>query len=274
MTPLLRDADDALSCALPASPQSATRGDRVTEAIAQNMLIEANDECGRTVSSEEGTGSGPTSAGKADLALETGRTLHTYSYACGIAISRLVDDAPPGLEIEAAAYIGEARDSLCLDNCSLCAGMMFAQPLLKRCSSHWKFAVTVGLIIGTKFTTEGFFTSDVVTHLTKDFSVAALAEWEGIAISDYDFSSMANRLRSFRNSLLLVALEDPLPGLRPSASLTSRVVGLSELPELHVLIVDSSPIVLDFHRGLVHHVRPQARVHAVTRCVHCNAIES
>ena len=63
--------------------------------------------------------------------------MHTYSYAVGVAISRLIDDAPPELAREAADFVETARVALALDNAALCIGMTFAQPLLVKWPLHW-----------------------------------------------------------------------------------------------------------------------------------------
>ena len=76
---------------------------------------------------------------------------------------------------------------------------------------------------------------------------------------------MNSRLRTFRNALVGVALEEPLPAARPAASV-QRVVGVPDEPELHVLIVDDSQHVHELHRTLVRQVRPHAKIHSVFRC--------
>ena len=107
--------------------------------------------------------------------------MHTHSMATGLAIARLVNDAPEGLAQEAAEYVERARVKLALDNSAIVAALMFAQPLIKMWVPHWcgarpivlprvqpatrsrdvarprrrKFAYTIGLSIGVKFTTEG-----------------------------------------------------------------------------------------------------------------------
>ena len=63
--------------------------------------------------------------------------MHTYSMASGLAIARLVEDAPADLVQEAAAYVERARVNLALDNSALVAALMFAQPLIKMWVPHW-----------------------------------------------------------------------------------------------------------------------------------------
>ena len=92
------------------------------------------------------------------------RTMHTLSLATGIAVSRLATGGPALIQA-ASQYAELARVRLVLDVPALAAAMMFTQPLILRWGGDWKFAYSVGLILGVKFTTEGFYTSDVIEHL-------------------------------------------------------------------------------------------------------------
>ena len=123
-----------------------------------------------------------------------------------------------------------------------------------------EFAYTVSLILGAKITTDGFYTADVIEHLTQAFSLEALKEGEAIAITEYEWDNFWGRLRTFRNALASVALEDPLPVDRPTAALPP-IVGLPALPEPHVLIVDDDPATCELHRSLTLAVQPNSTVH-------------
>jgi len=182
--------------------------------------------------------------------------MHTTSIATAIAIERLLDDPPAGLRAEAIEYVELARNNLALDNASITAGIMFAQPLIKMWQPHWKFAYTVGLAVGIKYTTEGFYIGDIVEHLTSEFPLDCLLEGEAIAITVFDWSQMHQRLRNFRNALVNVAL-DPAGGVAGSAGHPP------EAPPngMHVLIVDDSQLVLDVHRSLIEFLSPEARIH-------------
>lgn len=100
------------------------------------------------------------------------RRMHNLSRASGCAICRLLQSEMNGssecdyeeLEKEIAAFAEMARKNLCLDNSSLTAAVMFAQPLVKKWVPRWKFAFTIGVALGTKFTTEGFWTVDIISE--------------------------------------------------------------------------------------------------------------
>jgi len=188
--------------------------------------------------------------------------MHSHSVATGLAIARLLGQPPEGLAQEAAEFVEHARVNLALDNVSVTSAMMFAQSLIKMWRPHWKFAYTVGLSLGVKFTTEGFYISDIIDHVTDEFSLECLKEGECLAIELLDWANMNERTRSFRNALANVALENPLPAHRAPTSRPSFEV-LPDEPNLHVLIVDDSPIIRTLHTHLVWEVSPLATVHAV-----------
>ena len=121
--------------------------------------------------------------------------MHALSLASAVAIARLVGgSAIEELIDEAAEYVECARFNLALDNISIVAAMMFAQPLLNLWKPHWKFAYTVGLSMGVKFTTEGFFLADITEHLTDEFPIALLEEGEGTALEIFDWTALSSRL--------------------------------------------------------------------------------
>ena len=188
--------------------------------------------------------------------------MHSTSIATAIAIARLVDNAPPGLVGEAAAYVERARMRLALDNAALSAAMMFAQPLIKLWRPHWKFAYTVGLALGIKFTTEGFFLVDIVQHLTDEFSLRVLKEGEFAALKVIDWFDANRRCRSFHNALVSVALEHPLPGEHEQPAPQPTVAGQPNDNASHVLVVDDSALICQMHTALVQEIRPDARVHS------------
>jgi len=191
-----------------------------------------------------------------------------HTMATGVAISRLLDDVDVAgqneyVAQEIAEYAELARVRLHLDNAAVTAAMMFAQPLVEMWKPQWKFAYTIGLSLGAKFTTEGFFIVDIIDHLTDEFSMEALKEGERIAVASYDWVAMNQRLRVFRNALVSVALEQPLA---PSGMLP--ILMQPEDPAMHVLIVDDSKTVCELHRGLLEQLRPNARIHS------CRSVEA
>jgi hypothetical protein len=193
--------------------------------------------------------------------------MHNYAKATGVAIARLLEDDRPEVVQEISEYAEEARIRLALDNSAVTAAMMFAQPLVKMWRPEWKFAYTIGLSLGAKFTTEGFYLGDIVDHLTDEFTLETLREGERIACEAYDWLEMNERVRAFRNALLNVTLEEPLAtfGTGPSSLLPAGD------EELHVLIVDDSKAVCALHRAMVLGLRPTARVHTCERCLPPNS---
>ena len=95
-------------------------------------------------------------------------------------------------------------------------------------------------------------------HVTNEFSLEALKMGEQIALKEYKFGDMNQRRKIFRNALIHVALEHPLPGL--VAEEPNLLPGEPAVQPLHVLIVDDSPHVRELHRSLILNMRPSARV--------------
>ena len=98
--------------------------------------------------------------------------MHNFSRATGYAIARLIhemddhevedDDLPVELVEEISAFAEKARVNLCLDNAIMTNAMMFAQPLAENWRPEWKFAYIIGLIMGAKFTVDGFHVVDII----------------------------------------------------------------------------------------------------------------
>jgi hypothetical protein len=100
--------------------------------------------------------------------------MHITSRATGKAIANLLNENEADIEEECARYAESARVGLCLDNSSMIAAMMFAQDLIVEWSPRWKYAYTIGLVLGAKYTTEGFYLGDIIAHLTEEFPLDAL----------------------------------------------------------------------------------------------------
>ena len=191
--------------------------------------------------------------------------MRNHALATGKALCRLIDNPPDGLAQEISEYAEMARVKLHLDNSAVTAAVMFAQPLVEMWKPEWKFAYTVGVSLGAKFTTEGFYICDIINHLTDEFPLEALKMGERIAVEAYDWLEMNSRCRIFRNALLSVALEDPLAARNDPAPAISAVE-----EDLHVLIVDDSAVVCELHVQLVRQLRPGAEVHCCSRCARAN----
>ena len=188
-----------------------------------------------------------------------------HARATGVAIDRLMmhqNEQVPADVQEIADYVELARVRLQLDNAAITAAMMFMQPLMDIWHPHWKFAYTVAISLGAKYTTEGFYIIDIINHLTNEFSLAALKQGERIAVSTYDWNSMNRRTRIFRNALVNVSLETPMtpPEQDPSPPMQP------DDPGIHVLIVDDSLMICQLHEHLVRTIRPDARIHTCQTC--------
>jgi len=155
---------------------------------------------------------------------------------------------------EIADYAEAARERLEMDNAAVTASIMIAQPLLERWAPEWKLAYTIAVAIGTKITTEGFFLSDIIQHLTNEYSLQTLIRCERIALEAYDLLDLRTRQWRFRNALISVALEQPRPG-------PMRILQHDTKEESHILIVDESTLELRRHRSLVLDLQPKAKVH-------------
>lgn len=185
---------------------------------------------------------------------------HTLSVATAHAIHRMLDDPEPDVVVEACAFAQQARERLCLNNTNMTATMMFAQPLVKLWQPHWRFAYVVGLILGTKYTTDGFFIVDIIEHLTDEFPLEALKEGESVALEIFEWKGIHGRQRSFRNALVNVALENPMPATQN---------GAAAVDHLHVVIVDDCPVIREIHDSMVKSIHPRAKT-ALCR----NAVEA
>jgi len=193
-----------------------------------------------------------------------------HARATGVAIDRVMkrlDEAVPADVQEIADYVELARVRLQLDNAAITAAMMFVQPLIDIWHPHWKFAYTVAISLGAKYTTEGFYIIDIINHLTNEFSLEALKHGERVAVKIYDWNSMNRRTRIFRNALLNVSLETPIT---PPAEDPTPLMQPDD-PGIHVLIVDDSLMICQLHEHLVHTIRPDARIHTCRTADEANA---
>jgi len=180
--------------------------------------------------------------------------MHTISWASGQAIARLMKQDE--LAEEAASYAELARNRLQLDNSMAVAALMFAQPLVTMWEPHWKFAYTIGISLGAKLATEGFYLIDIIERLTSDFPMKALREGERKALEHFNWVNMTDRLLLFRNALVHVAIEEPLPLLEQA----HRPIYDFSHGEFHALVVDASADALA-HAALIVRTQPDARVH-------------
>jgi len=192
--------------------------------------------------------------------------MHNISRATGLAIVRRLAalqgyTVPPGTEQEAADFAERARLALCLDNSAMTAAMIFAQPCIANWHPQWKFAYTVGLALGTKLTTEGFYLGDIIERLTNEFPIDILMEGERHILQAFEWGRMNERCRTFRNALVHVALENPEAADAPKPP---TVVPEDAAAGLHVIVVDDDEVTCELHVALVRRFVPNARVAALT----------
>jgi len=182
--------------------------------------------------------------------------MHAFSEATGVAITEhlAVQGCPVPDVDEVSEYAERCRVRLALGNAEVVMAMVFAQPLVQMWAPRWKFAYTVSVSLGTKYMTEGFHLSDIVAHVTDEFSLEVLQQGEQQALKVYPFGDMNARYCQFRNALVNV-------GVRMAVAPAPGTVHIpADEPELHVLIIDNSSEVAAWHRALVLTCTPSARI--------------
>ena len=212
--------------------------------------------------------------------------MHNLSIATGLALGRLItdlelEDTSNPLVNEIAAFVERARVNLKLDSTILANAVMFAQPLVTEWKPKWKFAYTVALSLSCKLDLDGFYIQDIIDHVTAEFPLRALKVAERMAFENfekgmaYQTQELRERRLLFRNALILVALESPLPG--GTAAVPLRCPGEEAPPPPHVLVVDDSRRVREHHRSLVLACSPEATIRmaasaaeAIEICRHCD----
>ena len=136
--------------------------------------------------------------------------MHSLSLGTGVAINRLLEPymQSADLAMEIAAFAELARHRLGLDNAACVAAMLFTEPLIGMWRPHWKFAYVTGLILGIKLTTEGFYTIDVVNHLTAEFTLGELLQGERhVFCLVINADQIALRFHQYRNCLANVTFQ-------------------------------------------------------------------
>lgn len=174
-----------------------------------------------------------TSAASQELA-----RMHALSIASAIAITRLL---PQLSAAEVGRLVEHARLALALQSTDLIAAMMFAQPLLAKWDD-WTLAYLIGVSLGIKLTTDGFYLSDIITNVTAQFPLQLLRRAECAAVCLVSWTNIEQCFLSFRNALISVAF-DYLP-----SGLFVPVGGISAAQPVSG-VEDYSPNVLIVHRG-------------------------
>ena len=188
--------------------------------------------------------------------------MHSLSLGTGVAINRLLEPymQSADLAMEIAAFAELARHRLGLDNAACVAAMLFTEPLIGMWRPHWKFAYVTGLILGIKLTTEGFYTIDVVNHLTAEFTLGELLQGERhVFCLVINADQIALRFHQYRNCLANVTFQ--AFHLADTAPLDAE-----KEPAMHVLVVDKSAVVRLYHRLLVLQLVATATVQCCSRC--------
>ena len=183
---------------------------------------------------------------------------HPFSDASAKAVFRLCGSRHA--EVDEIAQLSEAmRVGLCLDNQHVVASMIFLQFLLQAFEEiSLRLAVTSAYSVGIKLNSNGFYTSDILDHVTDEFSVDALRAMEGYVLMHFNFNEMESMQIMFRNALLHVSLEEPsnvgsLHGYANSHNNTTSHT-------MRVVIVDDCPISLVAHCALVAKAAPGTEV--------------
>ncbi|KAL3892979.1 MAG: hypothetical protein SGPRY_014594, partial [Prymnesium sp.] len=187
---------------------------------------------------------------------------HPLSLASATSLCRLL----PGCAVEELAiFIELARRSLVLDASSLIAAVLFAQPLVVAWRPCWKFAYLVGLSLGVKYTTEGFYISDIVTFCTNEFPLLHLKYGEMLAMDLVNWSDLSTRFLGTRNDLMRTALALPPVQDYHLMEATRNCVLNEEDSGLHVLLVLEPQVSQEVHKT-ISVIQPNAVVNEFSRC--------
>ncbi len=193
---------------------------------------------------------------------------HPFSDASAKAVYRLSAHA---LEVEpVATLIEKFRVALALDNQSVVAAMIFIQFLVKNVQDiPIRMAVVAAYNFGIKLTTEGFYTSDIIDHVTDEFSVDVLHHVDNFILGEFEFNDMERMQCSFRNALLNVSLDESSVSAPPSGYANSPNGTMSH--SLRVVVVDDDALTLEFHRALLASVVSNAEVHCFDSITKANS---
>ena len=164
----------------------------------------------------------------------------------------------------------------------------FAQPLIVDTAPEWRFPYTVALSLGEcahtqypgprspaqnavqptllsalsgcKWAVDGFYTSDITTHFTRQYDIEALLEYEHQAFARilevHEGGTMWTQVEQFLNAMIQVGLASaqPQPLHPPPAA--------DDDESFHVLIVDRSAATTWQHQAMLRDIRPSTRTHS------------
>ncbi|KAL3910067.1 MAG: hypothetical protein SGPRY_009196 [Prymnesium sp.] len=164
--------------------------------------------------------------------------MHTTCLGSAVAISRLASRRQ--LMPEAARFIELVRCKLVVSGTNLILAMVFAQPLILTWRDSWKLAYLIGLSLGMKLTTEGFYLKDMITYVTNEFTFAMLEEAERKALRIVSLRRLEERHQMFRNALMSATfdyLSSYVGSLAQSAPYENKVLGNEEERVMTIVIV-------------------------------------
>lgn len=191
--------------------------------------------------------------------------MHTTAIGSGVAIARL--RSRPDLASSAARFVELARCKLVVSGTTLILAMVFAQPLILTWHDSWKLAYLVGLSLAIKFTTDGFYLTDILTHVTNEFTLAVLKKAERDALNIASLSRVEQRYHVFRNALISAAFDRMslfTGNLTQMAAYENKVLG-DEEPIVNILIVHDEREATALAR-LVADIEHTAVIVTLTRC--------
>lgn len=164
----------------------------------------------------------------------------------GLALEQLCGADPK----EAADFCEAAAQIFDMTNLELAAAVMFSQTAVTKGEPLLHF--TAGISMAIKFFRDIQFKLSDLSSLI-DFSIEDLmaAEARLYQAEEGRLATATSRLRIFRNALTRLVLDlEEIPA----------AVGGTAVPDLHVLVVDDSPIVRMAHSNLVLGQQPHATV--------------
>lgn len=185
---------------------------------------------------------------------------HCLSDAFGRAASRLLREDCILSEEKVSDLVEKLRVGLSLDNQNVVASMMFFQFIVRECPDVGVIrSILASHSLGIKLGTEGFYTSDIYDHVTKEVSVKDIRLIEGYTVKNYVFDDIENRQIKFRNAMINVAIEI-------AGNKVYNMSGYANSPRatdpyrFHVVVVDDDNFICSAHSTMVMSICPDAKV--------------
>ncbi|KAL3905421.1 MAG: hypothetical protein SGPRY_010915, partial [Prymnesium sp.] len=195
-----------------------------------------------------------TSRGRRSLSEE----IHTFSVGSALAICRMLPPATAPSFEQVLTLVEHARRKLVLCGSSLVAAAIVTSHLLPKWQPNWQIAYLIGLSIGAKFTTEGFFLSDVFQHVTQNFPLIDLKRCELAALDLIKWSELTSGFMAYRNVLSSIALNQQSSQM-PNIPLAPQniLLNASSESELKVIVLHSEQAAITLSK----------QIHAIDKAV-------